>query len=739
MTGHLSRTRAAAVLIGAKTRLLWNTLRAKQGFWHLLLIGLFGLCWCVFAAREAAGATKALGLLFLAEPARQLLAMALAYAVLIVFTSDILMGHTLNAGQMSTDTAFLSTLPVTPGTLLVLKLYERLVTDWMGFIFLFSGFLGLAWPGSPTLAWIALSCLLYLETSLATGLAITLAGTLLQRLARPSTIENLFSLLGYVCAFIGLAPVLLVSSAPMDAALALLDWTGRFGAWPATLLTPARWLADTLLDGFSSPSFVRLQVFWAATMAAGSACFHLMARLNWPGWVHAGRRLNAGSGRRLLTGLLRKEALLLRSDWNILTNSLLMPISIIIMQLWALRGVVALGSETAGMNIMAAALMYFSMFGPLNSMGSEGRAISLLETLPVSPGRIIGLKTLFWSVIAACCFVPAAIGTGLYLGFPTAAILRTVAWTVAMIPALVWVAVSMSALYARYEGKVLQQRSHLTAKLLTPLVMALIVPVKDASTSSLIHLGLYLALAVILHDKAVTAISRRLDPDGLRQPRFDPSDAFLILIVLMGIQRLTATIAALAVPPALLGLWPWLLASLVSVVLLSAICWSYARARFPSPAAALGWKQPAPLSLFVSIAAALALGGIAAAYLAHAEAAGIEVFASSGAVWSIATELFGPAWSAALFLLLFCVATPLVEEMFFRGFCWQALAWTGTGGIVANGLFFALSHPPISMPTAFLLGTTAALLFRRTRSLWPGVLLHSVYNFLILIIHASRL
>ncbi|HEY9069231.1 MAG TPA: CPBP family intramembrane glutamic endopeptidase, partial [Candidatus Ozemobacteraceae bacterium] len=685
---------------------------------------------------------KALGLLFLAEPARQLLAMALAYAVLIVFTSDILMGHTLNAGQMSTDTAFLSTLPVTPGTLLVLKLYERLVTDWMGFIFLFSGFLGLAWPGSPTPAWFALSCLLYLETSLASGLAITLVGTLLQRLARPSAIENLFSLLGYVCAFLGLVPILLVSSAPMDAALALLDWTSRFGAWPAALLTPARWVTDTLLDGFSSPSFGKFQALWAVMMVAGCACFHLMARHNWPGWVHAGRRLNAGSGRHLLSGLLRKEALLLRSDWNILTNSLLMPISIIIMQLWALRGVVGLGSETSGMNVMAAALMYFSMFGPLNSMGSEGRAISLLETMPVSPGRIIVLKTLFWSVIAASCFVPAAIGTGLYLDFPVAAILRTAGWTVAMIPALVWVAVSMSALYARYEGKVLQQRSHLTAKLATPFVMALIVPVKDTSVSSFIHLALFLTLAAILHDKAVTAISRRLDPDGLRQSRFAPSDAFLTLVVLMGIQRLTATVAALAVPPEALGLWPWLTATVVSLVILSAICWRYARARFSTPAEALGWRRPPLPALFLALFAALALGGLAAAYLDWIDAAGQPVFSSSAAVWSIANELFGPAWGAALFLLLFCVATPLVEEMFFRGFCWQALAgigWTGTGGIAANGLFFALSHPLVSMPTAFLLGAATALLFRHTRSLWPGILLHSVYNFLILAIHASRL
>lgn len=735
MTRHTSQVRAVRALISMKTRLIWNTLRARQGFWSLLVILLFALVWCMFAAREAASATRFLSTLFLVEPVRQLLAAAIAYAFLIVFTSDILMGHTLNAGQMSTDAPFLSTLPASPGSLLAVKLYERLITDWVGFIFLFSGFLGLAWPGHLTPGWLILCILLYIELETLAGLAITLIGAAMQRFFRPAAISNMFSLLGYACAFAGLVPLLIISSAPLESATALLTSMNSYGGIVGPVIAPFRWLTDSLLDGFSSPSFASLQLLWAGALAAGAGLFRLMLRLDWLTWVHPGRRREMSNSRHLLSGLLRKETVLLRSDWNILTNSLLLPISIIVMQLWVFRNILATNPEAHGMNILAAALMYFSMFGPLNSIGSEGKAVSLLETLPVSPGRIIGLKTLFWSFLAAACFIPSAIAIGIYLAIPSLSILRITLWTLLIIPPLIWVTISMSAIHARYEGKILQQRSHLAAKLLTPLLLGLLVAAKDLSPDSLINLAVFLMLAWSLHARAVDAMARRLDPEGLLQPRFRIADAVLFVSILFGIRRFIVTIAAIAVPPEAHGLWPWLFSLLIGTGALAYLCLEYVRSRFSSPAKALGLQSCSPVAAAEVIVFAGLLAGLIPRWLEFVDAAGLGVFAAAADVRTVACAFLGYHTSTALLAILFCGIIPFVGEVFFRGFLCQALAgrgWAGTAGIMVSGVVFALQYHPALMLPAAVLGMAAAFLYQQTKSLWPGIALHIISNIIML-------
>jgi membrane protease YdiL (CAAX protease family) len=77
-----------------------------------------------------------------------------------------------------------------------------------------------------------------------------------------------------------------------------------------------------------------------------------------------------------------------------------------------------------------------------------------------------------------------------------------------------------------------------------------------------------------------------------------------------------------------------------------------------------------------------------------------------------------------------CVAPP-VEEFFFRGFLYQSLrSRVGIfGGAAISGLVFGAIHfkPEFLVPLA-ILGFVLALLFEKTDSLWPCILLHSLYN-----------
>lgn len=88
-------------------------------------------------------------------------------------------------------------------------------------------------------------------------------------------------------------------------------------------------------------------------------------------------------------------------------------------------------------------------------------------------------------------------------------------------------------------------------------------------------------------------------------------------------------------------------------------------------------------------------------------------------------------FSLILTLLAGSVITPLGEEALFRGVLANALlarhrAWIA---VILSAAVFALAHGinPV-LPAAFVVGVLTALLFRRSGSIWPGVVLHGINN-----------
>jgi membrane protease YdiL (CAAX protease family) len=96
-----------------------------------------------------------------------------------------------------------------------------------------------------------------------------------------------------------------------------------------------------------------------------------------------------------------------------------------------------------------------------------------------------------------------------------------------------------------------------------------------------------------------------------------------------------------------------------------------------------------------------------------------ELGAEEGAGFAIATGL------------LLIVVAPVAEEVFFRGFLFQALrnsfgVWPGA---ILSGLIFGVIHFEFfKLVQLATLGVILALLFERTRSLWPPIMLHAVNN-----------
>jgi membrane protease YdiL (CAAX protease family) len=73
---------------------------------------------------------------------------------------------------------------------------------------------------------------------------------------------------------------------------------------------------------------------------------------------------------------------------------------------------------------------------------------------------------------------------------------------------------------------------------------------------------------------------------------------------------------------------------------------------------------------------------------------------------------------------------PWVEEFLFRGLMFRAMLpqWGLARATLASAAFFTVLHPWPAWPMVFLLGAGNALLFARTRSLLPCIVMHACYN-----------
>lgn len=88
-------------------------------------------------------------------------------------------------------------------------------------------------------------------------------------------------------------------------------------------------------------------------------------------------------------------------------------------------------------------------------------------------------------------------------------------------------------------------------------------------------------------------------------------------------------------------------------------------------------------------------------------------------------------WLKIAFILAGAVAAPIGEEVFFRGFVYNALKRriNVPVAIVLSGLVFALAHfNPLALIPIWLMGILLAFTYERTRSLWVTILMHAINN-----------
>jgi ABC-2 type transport system permease protein len=87
-------------------------------------------------------------------------------------------------------------------------------------------------------------------------------------------------------------------------------------------------------------------------------------------------------------------------------------------------------------------------------------------------------------------------------------------------------------------------------------------------------------------------------------------------------------------------------------------------------------------------------------------------------------------FAVSLLLLLTVVAAPLCEEFIFRGLIFGGLRRSMglAPAMLMSAALFAIVHPPASTVPVFVLGLGTAFVYDRTRSLLGPMLVHAVYN-----------
>jgi hypothetical protein len=230
-------------------------------------------------------------------------------------------------------------------------------------------------------------------------------------------------------------------------------------------------------------------------------------------------------------------------------------------------------------------------------------------------------------------------------------------------------------------------------------------------------------LALALWQKARDRLPYLLDPTATPPPRISIADGLIAALLFFVMQGLVVILAH-QVGGANGGFALTLAFLIAGAVTFSSIRIVYWRAR---PEGMPDWLDPRPLR---ALASALSLGLLAAsggvAYLwllsffpgliPAAEPKGLDA-----AAWP---------WLFALAVIL----APLFEEFIFRGLIFKGLrrSWGRWPSILASAALFAVVHPPLSVLPVFGLGVCAALSYERTGFLLAPILVHALYNALVL-------
>ncbi len=401
MTALLSSWHLTMLLVRFRWRSLWNGFRAPPGrnrrlVWLFLLAtpaAYAGLLASVFATLRQVASLQ------VQAAALALIAGVIATASL---AAKVAQNDALVAGSLENE--FLMTRPVSLGALVVARSLAGAVTDWSGALFLLPVLL------AAVVVWRlgVLGAGLAMATSLLAAVGVSAAAQLAQILVVhlvPRTRRRMVWTALMLLSAVGMAGLWMLGSAalraPASFARALEPWADVALHSPAVLLAfPLAALRAR--DPAFAGGLLGLMAVTAMVLALAHRGAVWAGRRGWEEagapWAEAGPGPKHG-GFGPLTPFGKDLRLLLR-DRSRLVALIAAPILFVGVQIFGAAG----WSPSASTGAQRAALaysmaVYMATFGPLGHMEAERQAFWILRSVPVSLGRLLAWKALFWSVI----------------------------------------------------------------------------------------------------------------------------------------------------------------------------------------------------------------------------------------------------------------------------------------------------------------------------------------------------
>lgn len=649
---------------------------------------------------------------------------ALAIALMMLASAFGAANTNLAGGEWTF--AWLMTFPVRTGSLVLAKALEYSLVQFLPWLMLFPLLLQMLWAlDQPGAVWLAAGGTL--ATAVLTGsLRLWIETWLRLRLSLKAlrTVQGLGSLL----ALMGMVAVFGVCLAPRIPAW----FTGLAQAMPELIRAlPGAWPMAWSRDGWT----VALPGATLCAAAFGLACrgsVRLLAGGTMrSGGVDAGARGAAGTwaGGLLRPGILGKDLALLLRDRNFLVQTLIVPVAVIALQLVMNPG---LGDvQGRGAALVAYGIGLYSVIGGcFQVLSAEGRALWMLYTLPIPIRLLLRQKARLWAsiavgfaLIALLVFVvraPGELQPSQLLADMTLVAVGT--WCAAHIAAGISIlGTDPAADHVPRQPKV--RHIYLYFFFASTFLLSLQSPDPAVRLAGLM---VFATLAYSIWQRACDRLPWLLDPIGEDRREIGVYDGGAALVVFFILQALVLLIAVRGgvAPNSLL---PMFIAFAVAGAVTLLLFWLLLSLRGVDLAGALGLRRPAGRSATGALLGGAALGlltaGLGLAYLFLVRTTG----------WFELPDQVPAADERTALILLAVVAAPVVEEVLFRGLVFGglrralplpvALLWS-------SGLFMAV-HPVHSWLPVFCVGVAAAWVYHRTRFLPAAMLLHAVYNLVV--------
>ncbi|HEX3601986.1 MAG TPA: CPBP family intramembrane glutamic endopeptidase [Lacipirellulaceae bacterium] len=384
-------------------------------------------------------------------------------------------------------------------------------------------------------------------------------------------------------------------------------------------------------------------------------------------------------------------------------------------------------ATNGGANIATTILVgcsYMLMIAATQMLTSEFKVLWLLQCQPRPLADIVRSKARVWAGIAIALSVPFIVGSIVMMPATAAAILVRVPFLFAALWLTAELIFALTALAASVtnEQKVTFRRSYwLTALVVSHASFAIY------SHSWWMQLGALATLLVLnaaVRERALVELSWLSEPVETPPTQIYPMHAIFALV---GFQTVMGAISAALVQRSDISTTANLAISYVgSAVVVSVACWY--------------WMWQNELSTLPAVRRGPVLKPICWGLVSSC-AAGLAVTMFLR-IWNVNPQLPANALTSNLehaaydkwcLFSMWVIAAPLFEEWIIRGLMYHSLRrnWSILLSVSVTALLFATLHPVAGCISLLTLGTMTALATEKTKRLWPSMMIHAGYNFMI--------